>query len=296
MLVYLAIGCARKPSGQGSTTVLASGGSIRHPSVFSDPVWSPDGQSIAVILSDADSTLLETLDANGRRESILLNEIGAMKSPGWVGPNVIFLTGLLKHAALERIASNRREMVLALPGAISASWSRSGRYGIFERYQESDSTDSLWLLDTDTMSMKEVLSGVMPNYFRISPSGRYVAVSSNDMSGGTVLVQDIQTGDVTHLWHIDRSEGAVGYIAWSPDERFVGVRRVGTATTRGFYLLARDGSSSPFRLTSVEFVSPDWSPDGTRIVYATVGTPGRNALCVMTLPADWQQKVLAQPR
>ncbi|GEM_PF-6183580 len=281
------VACTAHPTEQQmGVTILGSGG------YYESPVWAPDGMSIAVAHSDENGkTQIEVLDNRGKQIYAVPRTSGILTSPGWKGTQVLFLESAASPVYLRLSTVSDVETLADVSGTALASWSQDGRWGVL--LQGGDGGPSrLRLLDTSTLKSRVLGFDKAPFRFRLSPSGRFLAFVRQDSTGGTLAVQDLESGDVQDLWHVPYSEAVLGDITWAPNEKWVGVRRGRGEKNNGFYVLPRQGSAEPRLLTPIDMVSPDWSPDGKHIVYTTVGSPGANELRLLTVDIELL-KVLA---
>jgi hypothetical protein len=104
------------------------------------------------------------------------------------------------------------------------------------------------------------------------------ATAFSTSSGGTVAYQTGGLSTTRLLWH-DRSGKELGSVgppgayfepALSPDGRWLAVARGGPGVTAVWTIDLERGSLSRFSGGSTHSATPLWSPDGRRIVYATV--------------------------
>ncbi len=97
----------------------------------------------------------------------------------------------------------------------------------------------------------------------LSPDGQWVAYRGTAAGNGDIFVRDVDGQQTINL--TDGSADDDSEPAFSPD----GSRIAFSSAGSGIAVVSRSGREEPKRLTSTGF-SPDWTPDGRRIVYATL--------------------------
>lgn len=233
-----------------------------------DPVWSPDGTRIAFSSNRA----LDGTDAKGSTLNIwVVNRDGS------------------DATALTKLA--------VAPSSIPL-WSPDGSRILYASLQALDQTDTisatlnLWVMNADGSGAKPLtflrntsVEG-WPLSFAWSPDGARIAytairaVDGSDRGGFSdnvwIMNADGTNGaPLTRFAHVP----AMFELAWSPDGTRIAFVSTGTldgsdtpGTTYNVWVARTDGSGiTPLtRLTggSISF-APQWSPDGTRIVYGS---------------------------
>ncbi len=105
--------------------------------------------------------------------------------------------------------------------------------------------------------------------FRVSPSGRYIALTSYSAGKSSLFIHDDVLSTQLQLAYEAVDHGTP---AWSPDENRL-VYSAKLETTNRIYVSRADGSGSPDLLVrSKNHAShPDWSPDGRKVMFQTEG-------------------------
>lgn len=259
---------------------------------YSQVAWSPDGQLLAAIHADAKGyERIVTIDTSGKVISST-DTLNLANSPGWLHGSVSLLKWRAKDGdpELQVWSTGGIEPLMVVPGANRASWSRDGNWAVVVRSFVGMASTELWLVELKSKEMRPVWQGATAQRVRLSPSGKYLAFTNTQSSA--VSMKNLETGDITELLRVPHPGQAIAGLAWSPDEQFLGVRRVGGGKLSGFYVINTEGPPEARLLTRVDMVDPDWHPSGDFLAYNTVGSPGRNELHVLELPKDWRNRIL----
>jgi len=213
--------------------------------------WLPDGRLSC--FSDSDPTILHIieLDAKGQIRKItpvLVQDLvsGVLESDMQWNPH---------HPWLATIASTS-------PGS---------------------GTDSLYLSDINGRSLMVPLV-VNAERLAWSPDGKTLVLTER-MSGVLIFlsVQPTADGKVTvkETRRVAAGASDIADVAWSPSGRWLLCRHASYQSEDSLFLLATDGSNKQIQLTSSntdgQLDNPAWSPDGRRVIVATV-TVGNNTL------------------
>lgn len=136
------------------------------------------------------------------------------------------------------------------------------------------------LLSTDCSGIAEECQEWDPAY---SPDGRRIAFvhSTDGLKTSEVAIRDLATGEVTRLpaTSVPESDGWVAQPTWSPDGLQVAYHRNTQKLDEGYpsdtriWIVNADGTDLYQLATPAEYkaADPDWSPDGSLIVFATEG-------------------------
>ena len=144
--------------------------------------------------------------------------------------------------------------------------SSDGKYIGFANYDPTQGKSSVTIVDTSS----EVIALDIPDAgygFDWSPDERQIVhVVTEGNETGMQLV-DVQTG---REYPLLAAEASPGYPSWSPDGRHIGFHTSLNETLGQFGIV--DMSTSDYFVWRDRTVGHfDWSPDGSRIVYDTVG-------------------------
>jgi Tol biopolymer transport system component len=195
---------------------------------------------------------------------------------------------------MRRDGSDVRQLTTLAPGsAAHASWSRNGRQLVFDVFPPAASAQ-LWLMDADGSRQRLLLDD--PDYDDLDPSfspdGANVTFSRcQTTDGGTCAIYRIGT-DGSGLTALTAFNPAVidFQSPYSPDGSTIAFGRVAfngaLAPTGAVDLMNADGSDVR-RLTPLALgaADPDWSPDGSRLVFTTHCCDPENAQ-LWTIRAD----------
>ncbi len=169
------------------------------------------------------------------------------------------------------------ETQLTTVGSGHPDWSPDGSRVAFAYLASNGCTDvacdiEIGIVNADGTGFTQLTSG--EPFFRAdpawSPDGRWIAVNSNG-----IRIIDATTGiEVAQVTDNPYIEDRVP--AWSPDGQWLAFTRVRHAKRReqtAIFRVHRDGTALE-RVTAwgENADNPDWSPDGSRIVFNTKGT------------------------
>jgi Tol biopolymer transport system component len=145
---------------------------------------------------------------------------------------------------------------------VSFSWSPDGREMAF--VSKRSGRDSLYIMDDQGQNVRFIDTDVAPFAPVWSPDGQWIAFMGNPLNGlADIFVMPISGGEAVNITNTrDRSEAN---ISWSPDSTRIVTAALNPPEVKIF---AADGSSVE-RLTD-NGTLPQWSPDGTQLVYRTI--------------------------
>ncbi|HKZ85754.1 MAG TPA: hypothetical protein VJ793_19120 [Anaerolineae bacterium] len=251
-----------------------------------DPVWSPDGELIAVkVTVDGDRADLFTVDPD-RQEPIFLARAIAIDQPVIWSPDgqrlayVAEIDGNLdvyaQAAAGE--ASSRVNLSLSPARDYQPDWSPDGERLAFVSEREGEpaifvaaadpagrGVPSAPLRGSASSSGSAVArlldDGTSQTHPAWSPDGRYLAYAS-DCLGDTAV--SIAKADGAEVARVTWTDAPVSAIVWSPDGSTLLVQ-----AGRHAYLVSLDGRR-PARIDvdAAETINASWSPDGGALVFA----------------------------
>jgi Tol biopolymer transport system component len=136
------------------------------------------------------------------------------------------------------------------------------------------------LVSTDCSGLPTECQEWDPAY---SPDGRRIAFvhSTDGLKTSAIAIRDLATGEVTRLptTSVPESDGWVAQPTWSPDGLQVAYHRNTQKPGDNFpsdtriWIVNADGTGLYRLATPADYkaADPDWSPDGSRIVFATEG-------------------------
>jgi Tol biopolymer transport system component len=159
------------------------------PAAFQNPVFSPDGQSIAVALQDQGADIWLMTSASGTMRRFTLDP-GVDDNPVWSpgGREIVFSStrdgGIANLYKAPHDSTGQEEVLLKSDRPKKPlSWSPDGRYVLFEDRHPDSGTD-LWLLPTsgNQKPVEFVRTPFNESQAQFSPDGHWVAYVS-DVSG-----------------------------------------------------------------------------------------------------------------
>lgn len=257
---------------------------------YGNAMWSQDGENLIIVHTLSDGyPRIEVLSSTGAYVREVEKSVRAV-SPGWLNEEAVFLQRASNGAggALMVSRNGENELLREIPGAFSASWARQVGRVVLKR--DIRGTLGLWVWDADSNELKQFWSKGITQQVKLSPSGNLVAFTNE--SSSTVSLYELATDTVRELWSVPSPGQALAGLVFSPDDAYLGVTRAGRdASVNGFYVIPISGQADPMKLVDEDLVDPDWHPVGDRIVYTTVGVPGRNELRILTLPNNWKDRL-----
>ena len=168
-------------------------------------------------------------------------------------------------------------------------WSPDGTKVAFASDRGSEGDFDLWVLDTEDGSRKRLTSGPAEDGAPAwSPDGSEIAFGRQEPGEGT-----------KDIWVVDASSGALRQLTddpadddapdWSSTDRIVFESNRGDEDYELFTLSAEGLERDVTQVTSNTWadLSPDWSPDGSRIAYRVIRA-GRSD--IYTIDAEGEQK------
>jgi Tol biopolymer transport system component len=131
----------------------------------------------------------------------------------------------------------------------------------------------------------------------ISPDGRYLAEARVDGSKSALWVRDVGDSSARRLTLL--SEGAISYLAFSPDSQYVYFTRndydaVPEMPAMGVVYRVSVRGGEPSRVVENVYSPASPSPDGSRFAFSRVSPDGRSELVVAT--ADGASEVVVAER
>ena len=222
------------------------------------PSWAPSGRRIAFTVRSA----IYVMNANGSHAKRVRTERGREfnQGPMWspAGGSLVYATnptkGDFEIFVVGADGSRLRQLTRNSIRDWMPTWSPTRRRIAFVRGSD------IWLMDADGSNKRRLFSGVQPSW---SPSGQELAFASDGISTAS-----ISGGAPRHV-----ADGQSP--AWSPAGGEI-------AFLRGSLLLVIDLGTGVERtiadVTSIcppselgsSIAGPDWSPDGTRLVFAAI--------------------------
>ncbi len=167
------------------------------------------------------------------------------------------------------------------------AWSPDGSRIAFEGAFDSD---RIAVINSDGSGLRVLERGEYPDW---SPDGTRIAFLARSASGGAAIWTISPDG--TGLVRVSDPLPGASHLAWSPDGSKFLFSRFDDNGGSNIYVIGSDGSGLT-RLThtignnadanGTYEVHPDWSPDGTRIVFSAHGSLVRSEQGVYVMNAD----------
>jgi Tol biopolymer transport system component len=228
------------------------------------PTWSPDGRRIAFTWLSG----LYVMNPNGKSVRRVRSERGLefWGGPAWSpdGKTLVYSLTLLKSDleiyVIDADGSRLRQLTHNSVGDWGPAWSPTRRRIAFVR------RGAIWLIGADGSGARRLVAGTEPSW---SPQGSQLVYTR----GGSVFIVGLGGGAPIRL-----VEGHSP--AWSPrggEIAFVrGLRLLAIdPRSKAERTIADDASACPGSTYEASLYGPDWSPDGTRLVYAIACDDGR---------------------
>jgi len=175
-----------------------------------------------------------------------------------------------------------------------AKWSPNGTQIV---YQAASPGSGIYIMNADGSGQRYLAAGIQPSW---SPDGSQIVFMSGDPATGGIYVVDSTGMGLTRVVGFDVENGSPETPVWSPDRRTIAFIRANYDEPWQIYAVGLDGTP-PRRLTNtaggiVTQSEPEWSPDGSRIVFSTFngiatmnadGTGWQSAGSGRLLDPDW---------
>ena len=182
--------------------------------------------------------------------------------------------------------SDRTDLVEERPGLAVAqpTWSPDAERLVWTEVDHMSEVPETFIVTSgprgEDRERKE--SSLAPFYFSWSPTGEQIAFLGGG-PGGTVDL-GIMDGTVRLL-----GSAQPYYFAWAPD----GDTLLTHTNLDTVALVATDGTATTLEATEARFQAPQWSADGTRLVYATGTPPAAGGVRTGAFQSNGQEIVIA---
>jgi dipeptidyl aminopeptidase/acylaminoacyl peptidase len=313
------IACVRlNPEGKGDLIVIKPDGSLltltQDAHDEESPDWSPDGTKLVFASNRREEVYqLWTIDPDGKNLSPLTIGGGAKRAPRY-DPDGRYILHVAQGLVTEIDSKGiHARQLIPLPaqmepiheayGQIAFRYARRVIEDLIAAVQITDEGEQVVLQDVEIgerlFAPLVLLKGERVDVdwahqglqLVIAGIGTEQALSENEVRHIGVLglfdfTENRKQPRVMPLWvSLDNSEGAIEPV-WSPDDSRIAFVRCerrsdGQWVRKGLMVIPADGGS-PTEIIAGEVYSPDWSPDGQRLVFA-MGKPGARQIYTIKL-------------
>lgn len=258
---------------------------------YEAPRWSPDGSEILYYsfglksYNEAldeyeihpDSIGIWVMEADGRNRRWLLGANYADWSPG--GDWIVFGVGahIFKIAYDGETVDPETIVQLTTEGRnFFPEWSPDGKYITYDRSIEDESGPAgIWKMDINGDNKRALFGGAHPTW---SPESEHIAAVRHR----TLQLYDLESASQSTIVNFEELEGSQRYPKFSPVDN-----RVVIQSNRKVHIIDVDTGGM---MEIGDGFYPDWSPDGSQIVYICTG------ICVMNADGSDIQLISKWPR
>jgi len=260
-----------------------------------EPVVSPDGRQVAVMINEGEVWDIWLLDvARGTRTRLTFTPTLEW-DPAWhpSGAQVAYWDAASRNIILQRSdgTGEKQELAKAAPDGGEPTFSRDGKILVFT-IRDKDTKDDIWYVPLEE-GRKPVLFLKTPaaeNGAQISPDGRYLAYVSDDSGRSEVFLKKFPSGE--GKWQLSVNGGIWPRWSGRGDKLFY---REGTKmmevplTTQPSLTLGTPRivfSGEALGVLMYEPIRYDVSPDGRRLLL--VQSAGQGGQVSLVLVQNWQ--------
>ncbi|MCI0526703.1 MAG: DPP IV N-terminal domain-containing protein [Nitrospira sp.] len=270
-----------------------------------NPVWSPDGTTIAFVSDRSENWDVWSMRADGTELKPLTTEISEDRFPAWSpdGKHIAFASnrsGNWDVWVMETDGSRPQQLTTHRMADLSPTWSRDGSKIAFVSYRDLEY--SIYLMDADGQNQRKVTTGGNGDWGpSFSADGSRIAFVSTRTGNGDIWVIDSE-GRGPYLRYTDDPKRDTMPV-WSPDGNKIAFlsERGGTLD---IWLMDRDGSHQiplthkisgkwqpRFNLNTelyqaIGYFALSWSPDEEKIAFTTVNKNGKGQITVLVLSSQ----------
>ncbi|MCA1607566.1 MAG: DUF5050 domain-containing protein, partial [Acidobacteria bacterium] len=221
-----------------------------------------------------------TMEADGSNQTRLTNNPGYDISPKWSpdGTRIVFQSGRdgnYQIYVMNADGSNQTRLTNNPGHDTSPEWSPDGTRIVFQR-RHDDSNTEIYVMNADGTNQTRLTNNSgHADSPRWSPDGTKIAFDRSINLARNIYVMNADGSNQTQL----TNSGYDYFPRWSPDSSritFTSTRDEPSPSTCNncngeIYVMNADGSNQTRLTNNPSFdASPEWSPDGTRIVFKSL--------------------------
>ncbi len=233
-----------------------------------DPVWSPDGNTIAYTSGAYD---IWTMQANGRDKRQLTNDIYRDEDPAW-SPDGKKIAYVSEHDGSQQLwmmnedGTGKRQLTFTDGWKSAPSWSPDGNTIAYVSGQYPDY--DIWTMNPDGTGQKRITYSENEDWAPAwSPDGKKIAYISKQSGNFDLWIMDADGTNKMRI--VEDVYWREPQISWSPDGNTIAYVS-GQYPDYDIWTSNVDGTRQK-RLTSYSYtqLAPAWSPDGNAIAYTS---------------------------
>lgn len=209
---------------------------------------------------------------------------------GATGPTGLLVVSRAESAifTIKPDGSDRNDLVVERSGlaAVQPTWSLDGERLVWTEVDHMSEVPEAFIVTSGRRGdqRERVASPTAPFYYSWSPTGDTIAFLGGGPGGRVDL--SLLDDEVRFL-----GGAQPYYFAWAPD----GLSLLTHTDQAQVALLSTDGTETSLDRTPARFQAPQWSVDGTRLVYATGTPPPTGGVRTGAFQSDGQEIVVAEP-
>jgi Tol biopolymer transport system component len=185
------------------------------------------------------------------------------------------------------VAPDRTGLRVLIRDAYDPAWSPDGRLLAFTRRSSTGDTD-IWIANADGSGEHDLFSpDTNERAASWSPDGQRLVIQAwaHGQQSDELYTEDADGGNRVQLTHANATTAQESPMSpqWSPTGQLIVF-----AETDNLYTIQPDGQGVRGLSDEGTAINPDWSPDGTRVVYDASGRSGRFGAWddIYVLPVD----------